>query len=91
MVSTNYNWYWLCSRGCVFLKATLEFNLPEDQEEYLLYNSASTLYSILLDFDNYLRAEIKYNDKLSDKEYKVYDKIRDKLYEIMQDNDYSLQ
>ena len=58
------------------MKAILEFNLPDDQDEYERVNKALDLCGVLFDFDQYLRSEIKYHDKdLQD--------VRDKLYELM--------
>jgi len=58
------------------MKAILEFNLPEDQHELDKANAATRLCSVLWDFDQYLRSEIKYKDK-------PLDEVREKLYEVM--------
>ena len=42
------------------MKATLEFNLPEDKDSHWLALNGSRLYCALMDFDNYLRNKIKY-------------------------------
>ena len=62
------------------MKAILEFNLPEDNQEFELHTKALKMYSTLWDFDIWLRTEIKYNNK----EY--YEPVREKLREIMNDN-----
>ena len=41
------------------MRAILEFNLPEDREEYERANAATKLYSYIFDFDNYLRGQAK--------------------------------
>lgn len=61
------------------MKATLEFNLPEDNQEFELTSKALKMYSTLWDLDVWLRSEIKYKDK-------ELDKVRDKLRELMADN-----
>ena len=61
------------------MKATLEFNLPEDNQEFELATKALKMYSTLWDLDLWLRTEIKYKDK-------ELDEVRDKLRELMSDN-----
>lgn len=62
------------------MKAILEFNLPEDNQEFELHTKALKMYSTLWDFDIWLRSEIKYNDQ------EQYEPVRDKLRELMNDN-----
>lgn len=61
------------------MKATLEFTLPEDSSEYKLYASAPSFFSTLWDFDQWLREQIKHQDK-------DYQEIRDKLNDIMEEH-----
>ena len=69
------------------MKAILEYNLPDEQQEYDLANKGSDLSIIIWDFDQWLRNEVKYNNELTDKESDTYYKIRDKLREIMEEHD----
>jgi hypothetical protein len=62
------------------MKAILEFNLPEDNQEFELHTKALKMYSTLWDFDIWLRSEIKYNNQ------EQYEPVREKLREIMNDN-----
>jgi hypothetical protein len=62
------------------MKAILEFNLPEDNQEFELHTKALKMYSTLWDFDLWLRSEIKYNNQ------EQYEPVREKLREIMNDN-----
>ena len=62
------------------MRATLEFNLPEDNQEFELSSKALKMYSTLWDLDVWLRSEIKYNDK------DHLEVVRDKLRELMNDN-----
>lgn len=62
------------------MRATLEFNLPEDNQEFELASKALKMYSTLWDLDVWLRSEIKYNDK------EHLEVVRDKLRELMNDN-----
>jgi hypothetical protein len=61
------------------MKAILEFNLPEDKQEFELATKASKMYCTLWDLDQWLRSEIKNKDK-------ELDDVRDKLRELMYDN-----
>ena len=44
------------------MKATLEFNLPEEREEFEMTNRALDYYSQLSNIDNYLRSILKHGD-----------------------------
>jgi hypothetical protein len=63
------------------MRTLLEFNLPEEEEEFLLaFNGAR--YAIALDeMDNWLRAKIKYGDYDQATEA-LYQECRDKLTEL---------
>ena len=43
------------------MKATLEFNLPEDKEDFDFATNGINYYSALVEFDHWLRSEYKYN------------------------------
>jgi len=64
------------------MKATLEFNLPEDREEHN-YALNGILYSIVLDeIDNFLRTKLKYHyESLSEDTQAAYQEIRDLLHQ----------
>ena len=62
------------------MKAILEFNLPEDNQEFELHTKALKMFSTLWDFDIWLRSEIKYNNQ------EQYEPVREKLRELMADN-----
>ena len=73
------------------MKAILEFNLPDDQQEYELANSGLAFWNVLYELDQELRANTKYApDDMTDEDYDAYQKIRDKLYELMRENNVSL-
>jgi len=74
------------------MKATLEFNLPDDQQEYDLANSGLAFWHVLWELDQELRANTKYApDDMTDDDYDAYQKIRDKLYELMNDYNVNLE
>ena len=73
------------------MKAILEFNLPEDDQEYNLANNAMNFWNVLWELDQELRANTKYApDDMTDDDYDAYQKIRDRLHELMSENNVSL-
>lgn len=73
------------------MKAILEFNLPDDDQEYDLANNAMRFWNVLWELDQELRANTKYApDDMTDDDYDAYQKIRDKLHELMSENNVSL-
>jgi len=69
------------------MRAVLEFELPEDSEEYGMAMHGSKYYSILNHFYNdVLRHKLKYED-LDPKTYAIYEEIRMKLMCIVSDYD----
>jgi hypothetical protein len=72
-------------------KATLEFNLPEEQDEFETANNASKYYSVLWDLDQYLRNFVKYP---SDREDPILTdtmaKVRDELWRLMKEHNLDL-
>jgi hypothetical protein len=65
-------------------KATLEFNLPEEQEEYRLAMEGSEMSRIVEELDNYLRNQLKYSSHGEDDRIirAIYQEIRDKLWTL---------
>jgi len=59
------------------MKAILEFNLPEDHEDYELLNNALNMSLALDEIRQYLRGQWKYQDPPDD-----IDKIYDRFFEI---------
>ena len=57
------------------MKATLEFNLPEDREDFNYANNGFNYYMALVEMDEWLRSEYKYND--NEEMYKVRNKLRE--------------
>jgi hypothetical protein len=72
------------------MKATLEFNLPEDNTEYELANNANKMYSVLWEMEQWLRSNIKHApDNMSEDTYNAYIKCREQLRELMNDENIS--
>ena len=73
------------------MKAILEFNLPDDQAEFELATNAVKWMSFAHQFEQYLRAEWKYNeDKYNEDQYKTLVEIRERFYEILREENLSL-
>jgi hypothetical protein len=73
------------------MKAIIEFNLPDDQQEYDLANNALSFWRVLYELDQELRAKTKYApDDLPQDKYDAYQEIRDKLHELMRESNVDL-
>ena len=69
------------------MKAILEFNLHEDNQEFELATKGLKFWSVLWELDQSLRAKTKYApDNLPQDKYDAYQEIRDELRELMSDN-----
>ena len=67
------------------MKATLEFNLPEDRDDFNYANNGFNYYMALVEMDQWLRSEYKYNDK-----EELYE-VREKLREIILENNVKIE
>lgn len=66
------------------MKAILEFELPDDQEEYEMAVDAPKMYSALWDIKQLIRSKLKYNpDGLTDIELRQWEVIQDEFYCIL--------
>ena len=74
------------------MKATLEFNLPEDHIDFELAVNGAKAQSTLWEFDQWLRAQYKYmpDEGFSKEKYDTYVEVRDKLFEFMSQHGISL-
>ena len=61
------------------MKATLEFNLPNDQEDFNHATNGFNYYMALVEMDEWLRAEYKYND--NEEMYEARVKMRQIIFE----------
>lgn len=72
------------------MKAILEFNLPDDQEDFKMATNAVSWYAVCWDLDQELRAKTKYaSDDLPQDKYDAYQEIRELLREYMSDRNIS--
>lgn len=73
------------------MKAKLIFNLPEDKEDYDIFNNALAMYSVIWEMDQWLRSNTKYaDDNLSSDKYDAYQECRDKLRELLSEEEIKL-
>ena len=71
------------------MKATLEFNLPEDQAEHYCAIKGADMLNVLWELKAELRAMLKYGE-LPDQQYEIVEKIQDFLLSSLDDNDINL-
>ena len=64
------------------MKAIIEFSLPEEQEEYEIFNNARNYYAQLWDIDQYCRSVIKYDVDNDKSVNEVAEKIRSMLHDV---------
>lgn len=68
------------------MKAILEFNLPEEQDQYDITASAGGYLAALSDFNEYLRKLRKYTE-LSEERTKFLEEITEEWYVCIADLD----
>lgn len=71
------------------MKATLEFNLPEDDAEFYCATKGTNMLNALWEIQVELRKLYKY-EELNEDEWKMVEKIRDSFHDILQRNDVNL-
>jgi len=71
------------------MKATLEFNLPEDDEALTDARRGSDWRWAVDDLFNYLRSEIKHADHTAE-EYNILEEVREKMSSILEERDLRL-
>ena len=67
------------------MKATLEYNLPEDRDDFNYATNGFNYYMALVEMDQWLRSEYKYNDR-----EELYE-VREKLRQIILDNNVKIE
>ena len=73
------------------MKAIIEFELPEDQNEYEKANNANKMYMALWDIRQLLRSKLKYNsDGLNDEQLEQWEAMRGEFFDILENNDLNL-
>jgi predicted DNA-binding protein len=65
-------------------KVTIEFQLPEERNEYKQAMNSKDFYFACLGFKEYLREQIHHHsEEMSDLEFATFEKIRDKFDKIV--------
>ena len=73
------------------MKAILEFELPDDQEEYELAVDAEKMYCALISIKQIVRTKVKHNpDDLTDIELKQWEIMQDEFYLILDEQNIQL-
>jgi len=74
------------------MKAILEFNLPEEQEEFNVMVKGVDLYLSFWDLDQKLRGIVRYNEeKFSEDKLEAFDNVRDMVREILEEHSCNLE
>ena len=71
------------------MKATIEYNLPEDQFEFDNAVKSMKMWHALNEIKDELRRIYKYED-LKENEFEMVERIREKFFEILQENEINL-
>ena len=71
------------------MKATLEFNLPEDQAEHYCAIKGADMLNVLWELKAELRSMLKYGE-LPDKQYEIVEKIQTFLLSSLDDHEINL-
>jgi hypothetical protein len=71
------------------MKATLEFNLPDEQAEHYCAIKGQDMLNVLWELKAELRGMLKYGD-LPDAQYEIVEKIQDFLISSLNDNEINL-
>ncbi len=71
------------------MKATLEFNLPDDQAEHYCAIKGQDMLNVLWELKSELRSMLKYGD-LPEQQYEIVEKIQDFLISSLNDNEVNL-
>lgn len=71
------------------MKAILQFNLPEDQNEYEVVIQAPKVQSFLWDFSQQLRAWQKYNHDFKSAD-DALDQIREEFYRLINEHNINI-
>ena len=73
------------------MKAILEFELPDDQEEYELAVDGPKMYSALWEIKQLIRSKLKYNsDGLTAIELEQWEIMQDEFYSILSEHNLKL-
>jgi hypothetical protein len=72
------------------MKAILEFNLPEEESEFMEAVNGGMFKHVLWQLDQNLRSNLKYGE-LPEAQYKCYDTIRKDLHSLLNANNLTIE
>lgn len=74
------------------MKAVLEFQLPEDKDDFECASKANDLFLTIFDLDQFLRERIKYaTDQVPQEAIQSLQEVRDHLYNLLEERRLSLE
>ena len=71
------------------MKATLKYNLPDDEFEFNCAVKSMKMYFALTEIKEEIRSVLKYGE-LRDEQYKFIEEFNEKFHEILNDNEINL-
>jgi hypothetical protein len=71
------------------MKATIEFNLPDEQAEHYCAIKGQDMLNVLFELKSELRSMLKYGD-LPEQQYEIVEKIQDFLISSLNDHEINL-
>jgi len=71
------------------MKATLEFNLPDEQAEHYCAIKGQDMLNVLWELKSELRSMLKY-EELPDQQYEIVEKIQNFLMSSLDDHEINL-
>ncbi len=71
------------------MKATIEFNLPDEDAEYYCATKGTAMLNALWEINTELRTLWKY-EELTEDESNMVERIREKFFDILQENEINL-
>jgi hypothetical protein len=73
------------------MKATLEFNLPEEAQEFRTAINGWKFKSVLNEINEDLRSKIKWQDDMSDEVRFALQAVRDDMYQRLSEHNINLE
>jgi hypothetical protein len=69
------------------MKVMIEFNLPDEQIEYDMYNNTNKYFNVIWEFKQYMRNRLKYNEEhLNQDQYLLLDELSGVFNEMINDH-----
>ena len=72
------------------MKAILEFNLPEEQDDHRVALDGWKWRAVVSDIADQLRSALKYDEKLTPESNAFLDKFREELFQLIADRNLNL-